>query len=216
MNFVVIFFGWIFSLCLHEFSHAIVAYYGGDYTVKEKGYLTFNPLRYTHPFLSIILPLLILFMGGIGLPGGAVYIETWRIRNRYWLSAMALAGPVANGLVAIVLAVLLRVLPESTSYIWPGLSFLLVLQIWAILFNLIPIPGLDGYGVIEPFLNPAIQMQMNRIRGYAIWILILVFWYIPVVGGFFSLIVTLISVTLGVDLSLAAQGRDYLLGFFSL
>ena len=216
MNFVVIFFGWIFSLCLHEFSHAIVAYYGGDYTVKEKGYLTFNPLRYTHPFLSIILPLLILFMGGIGLPGGAVYIETWRIRNRFWLSAMALAGPAANGLVAIVLAILLRVLPESTSYIWPGLSFLLVLQIWAILFNLIPIPGLDGYGVIEPFLNPAIQMQMNRIRGYAIWILILVFWYIPVVGGFFSLIVTLISVTLGVDLALASQGRDYLLGFFRL
>lgn len=216
MNFVVVFFGWIFSLCLHEFSHAIVAYYGGDYTVKEKGYLTFNPLRYTHPFLSIILPLLILFMGGIGLPGGAVYIETWRIRNRFWLSAMALAGPAANGLVAIVLAILLRVLPESTSYIWPGLSFLLVLQIWAILFNLIPIPGLDGYGVIEPFLNPAIQMQMNRIRGYAIWILILVFWYIPVVGGFFSLIVTLISVTLGVDLALASQGRDYLLGFFRL
>ena len=157
-------------------------------------------------------------MGGIGLPGGAVYIETWRIRNRYWLSAMALAGPVANGLVAIVLAVLLRVLPESTSYIWPGLSFLLVLQIWAILFNLIPIPGLDGYGVIEPFLNPAIQMQMNRIRGYAIWILILVFWYIPFVGRFFSLIVTLISVTLGVDLALASQGRvyltDYIRGLF--
>ena len=216
MNFVVIFFGWIFSLCLHEFSHAIVAYYGGDYTVKEKGYLTFNPLKYTHPFLSIILPLLILFMGGIGLPGGAVYIETWRIRSRYWLSAMSLAGPAANGLVAIILAILLRVLPDSTSYIWPGLSFLLVLQIWAILFNLLPIPGLDGYGVIEPFLGPMIQMQMNRIRGYAIWILILVFWYIPSVGRFFSLIVSLISLTLGVNLSLASQGRDYLLGFFGL
>ena len=216
MNFVVIFFGWIFSLCLHEFSHAIVAYYGGDYTVKEKGYLTFNPLKYTHPFLSIILPLLILFMGGIGLPGGAVYIETWRIRSRYWLSAMSLAGPAANGVVAIILAILLRVLPDSTSYIWPGLSFLLVLQVWAILFNLLPIPGLDGYGVIEPFLGPVIQMQMNRIRGYAIWILILVFWYIPSVGRFFSLIVSLISLTLGVNLSLASQGRDYLLGFFGL
>ncbi len=216
MNFVVIFFGWIFSLCLHEFSHAIVAYYGGDYTVKEKGYLTFNPLKYTHPFLSIILPLLILFMGGIGLPGGAVYIETWRIRSRYWLSAMSLAGPAANGLVAILLTILLKVLPDSTSYIWPGLSFLLVLQIWAILFNLLPIPGLDGYGVIEPFLGPVIQMQMNRIRGYAIWVLILVFWYIPSVGRFFSFIVSLISVTLGVNLSLASQGRDYLLGFFGL
>ena len=214
MNFVIIFFGWIFSLCLHEFSHALVAYYGGDYTVKEKGYLTFNPLRYTHPFLSIILPLLILFMGGIGLPGGAVYIETWRIRNRYWLSAMALAGPAANGVVALILAVLLQMLPVSTSYVWPGLSFLLVLQIWAILFNLIPVPGLDGYGVIEPFLNPVIREQMNRIRGYAIWILILVFWYVPFVGGFFSLIVSTISLILGVDLSLASQGRDYLMGFF--
>ncbi|HEU0293567.1 MAG TPA: site-2 protease family protein [Anaerolineales bacterium] len=214
MNFVIIFFGWIFSLCLHEFSHAIVAYYGGDYTVKEKGYLTFNPLKYTHPFLSIILPLLILFMGGIGLPGGAVYIETWRIRSRWWLSAMALAGPAANGLVAIVLAILLRVLPDSTSSIWPGLSFLLVLQIWAILFNLLPIPGLDGYAVIEPFLNPAIQMQMNNVRGYAIWILILLFWYVPAISRFFFLIVTLISATLGVNLALASQGRDYLMGFF--
>ena len=60
MNFVIIFFGWIFSLCLHEFAHAFVAYQGGDYTVKEKGYLSFNPLRYMDPFTSIILPLIFL------------------------------------------------------------------------------------------------------------------------------------------------------------
>ena len=214
MNFVIVFFGWIFSLCLHEFSHALVAYYGGDTTVKEKGYLTFNPLKYTHPFLSIILPLLILMMGGIGLPGGAVYIETWRIRNRYWLSAMSLAGPMANVLVAVVRAILLQVLPFSTFNIWPGLTFLLVLQVWAVLFNLIPLPPLDGYGIIAPFLSPAIQVQMERMRGYAIWILILALWYIPFVGRSFSLIVSLFSLALGADLSLAAQGRDYLLGFF--
>jgi Zn-dependent protease len=214
MNFVIVFLGWIFSLCLHEFSHAIVAYYGGDTTVKEKGYLTFNPLKYTHPFLSIVLPLLILFMGGIGLPGGAVYIETWRIRNRWWLSAMSLAGPTANGVFALVLALLLRVLPVSTANIWPGLSFLLVLQIWAILFNLIPIPGLDGYGVIEPFLLDGIREQMNNIRPYAIWILILAFWYLPAVSGFFFQTVSVLSLGLGVDLGLAAQGRDYLIGYF--
>ncbi len=214
MNFVVIFFGWIFSLCLHEFSHALVAYRGGDYTVREKGYLTFNPLKYTHPFLSIILPLLILFMGGIGLPGGAVYIETWRIRNRYWLSAMSLAGPTANGIFAIFLAILLQVLPASTS-ILPGLSFLLVLQIWAILFNLIPIPGLDGYGALEPFLSLPIREQMDRIRPVAFWILLLVFWYIPFVGSFFSLIVYLITSLLGVDWNLAIQGQHYLLDYFS-
>ena len=154
-------------------------------------------------------------MGGIGLPGGAVYIETWRIRNRFWLSAMSLAGPAANGVFALFLAMLLRVLPESTANIWPGISFLLVLQVWAILFNLIPIPGLDGYGVIEPFLGPVIREQMNRIRGYSFLILILVFWYVPAVARFFSVVVSLIAVALGVDLFLAAQGRDYLTGYFA-
>ena len=214
MNFVVIFFGWIFSLCLHEFSHALVAYHGGDYTVREKGYLTFNPLKYTHPFLSIILPLMILLMGGIGLPGGAVYVETWRIRNRYWLSGMSLAGPAANGIFAIFLAILLQVLPASTSNIWPGLSFLIVLQIWAILFNLIPLPGLDGYGVIGPFLSPPVQMQMERMRAYAIWIMIIALWYIPFVGSFFWGIVFIISSLLGTDWNLAMQGSQFLTGFF--
>src|SRR5574339_1275029 len=111
MTFAIVLFGWIFSLCLHEFSHALVAYYGGDTTVREKGYLTFNPIRYTHPMLSIVIPVIIMMMGGIGLPGGAVYIERWRIRNRYWLSAMSLAGPLANLLIAIVLGLVLRFSP---------------------------------------------------------------------------------------------------------
>ena len=46
ITFIVVIVGWIFSLCLHEFSHAVVAYYGGDTSVKDKGYLTFNPLKY--------------------------------------------------------------------------------------------------------------------------------------------------------------------------
>ena len=112
MTFTIVFFGWIFSLCLHEFSHALVAYLGGDYTVREKGYLSFNPLKYTHPLFSIVLPLLFLMMGGIGLPGGAVYIERWRIRNRFMLSLMSLAGPLSNLLVAIVLGLILRFSPS--------------------------------------------------------------------------------------------------------
>src|SRR5512146_3018031 len=108
MTFLIVILGWIFSLCLHEFSHALVAYYGGDTTVRDKGYLTFNPLKYTHPVYSIVLPLLLLLMGGIGLPGGAVYIENWRLRSRGWISAVSLAGPTANLLVAVVLGLVLR------------------------------------------------------------------------------------------------------------
>src|SRR5688572_15373109 len=178
MTFTIVFFGWIFSLCLHEFSHALVAYLGGDYTVREKGYLTFNPLRYTHPLFSIALPLLFLVMGGIGLPGGAVYIERRFIRSRWMLSAMSLAGPLANLLVAIVLGFVLRFSSSIDASLLPGLSFLLVLQISAVLFNLIPLPPFDGYNAIEPFLPTAIQTQVDRFRDVAIWVILLMFWFV--------------------------------------
>ena len=215
MNFIVIFFGWIFSLCLHEFSHALAAYHGGDTTVREKGYLTFNPIKYAHPMLSLVIPVIILLLGGIGLPGGAVYIETQRIRNRYWLSATSLAGPTANWVVAIVLGVLLNVLPAS-SYILPGISFLLILQIWAVLINLIPIPQLDGYGVIEPFLSPAIRMQMDRIRPFGVWALLLALWYVPFIGDFFWNAIYVIASVFGVDWNLVVQGQNFLLNFFRM
>jgi len=162
MTFAIVLFGWIFSLCLHEFSHALVAYYGGDYTVREKGYLTFNPLKYTHPLFSIILPLLFLVLGGIGLPGGAVYIERWRIRNRWMLSLMSLAGPFANLLIAVVLGLVLRFVPGIDPRFLPGLSFLLVLQISAVLFNLIPVPPFDGYNALEPFLPETVQATIGQ------------------------------------------------------
>jgi Zn-dependent protease len=206
MTFTIVFLGWIFSLCLHEFSHALVAYYGGDHTVREKGYLTFNPLKYTHPVFSIVLPLLFLFMGGIGLPGGAVYIERWRIRNRYWLSAMSLAGPFSNLIFAIILGLILRFSNVTESGIWPGVSFLLVLQVSAVLFNLIPLPPFDGYNAIEPFLHPVIRAQVDRFRDMAIWIVLLAFWFIPVIGSFFWGTVFIFSTVLGVDWEVAVDG----------
>ncbi len=109
MTFLIVIVGWIFSLCLHEFSHALVAYYGGDTSVREKGYLTFNPLKYTHPVYSLLLPMVFLLLGGIGLPGGAVYIEKWRLRSKRWESAVSLAGPTANLVLAVILAIVLKV-----------------------------------------------------------------------------------------------------------
>src|SRR3970040_1656278 len=108
MTFLVVLIGWIFSLCLHEFSHALVAYYGGDNTVKEKGYLTFTPLKYTHPVFSLLMPIIFLLMGGIGLPGGAVYIERWRLRGPKWETAVSLAGPLSNALLALMLGLILQ------------------------------------------------------------------------------------------------------------
>jgi Zn-dependent protease len=207
MTFTIVFFGWIFSLCLHEFSHALVAYLGGDYTVREKGYLTFNPLKYTHPLFSIVLPLLFLLLGGIGLPGGAVYIERWRIRNPWMLSLVSLAGPLSNLLVAIVLGLILRFLSIPVEYL-PGLSFLLVLQVSAVLFNSIPLPPFDGYNVLEPFLPEVIRRQVDGFRDIAIWVILLLFWFVPAVSSSFWESVFAVSTTIGVDWGMVIAGLE--------
>jgi len=209
MTFAIVLLGWIFSLCLHEFSHAIVAYYGGDTTVKDKGYLTFNPLRYTDPFMSIGLPLLFLFMGGIGLPGGAVYIERWRLRSRVWWSAVSLAGPTANLLVLIVLSIALHFAPAGPHAMnspWPGIAFLAELQGWALVVNLIPLPPFDGYGIVEPFLPYHWQERVNSVRGWLPFLVMGAIFFVPFVGELIYTQVYLIAFVTGIPLDTAADG----------
>ncbi len=211
MTFAIVLVGWILSLCLHEFSHALVAYLGGDWTVRDKGYLTFNPLKYTHPVYSLLLPLLFLVMGGIGLPGGAVYIETWRLRSRNWRTAVSLAGPLSNLLLALILALFLRLAPVNFSGVWPGLAFLSLLQVTAVVFNLIPVPPFDGYNAIEPHLDETTRMKFEQTRGAFIWIVFLLLWFVPLVSNMFWGLIFFISRMLGIPLELAALGLDQFL-----
>src|SRR5256886_5822009 len=69
--FWAVFIGWIMSVVLHEFAHGVVAYWGGDYTIRERGGLTLNPLQYVDPVMSLLLPIVVFLLGGIPLPGGA-------------------------------------------------------------------------------------------------------------------------------------------------
>lgn len=208
VTFAVVLVGWIFSLCLHEFSHALVAYLGGDYTVRDKGYLTFNPLRYTHPVYSLLLPMLFLVIGGIGLPGGAVYIETWRLRSKNWRTAVSLAGPTSNLLLAIILGLILRFAPLNITGIWPGLAALALLQVTAVLLNLIPVPPFDGYNAIEPHLNEATRVQLEQTRGAFIWIIFLLLWFVPLVNNLFWGVIYFISASLGIPKVLANIGLN--------
>jgi Zn-dependent protease len=208
LTFFIVLIGWVFSLCLHEFSHALVAYLGGDWTVREKGYLTFNPLKYTHPVFSLLLPLLFLVSGGIGLPGGAVYIETWRLRSRYWLSAMSLAGPMANVLVAIILALVLKFTSVGETAFGPGLAFLAYLQIMAVVLNLLPIPPFDGFGIIEPFLPDDLRMRIAPVRGTFVWIVFAVLWFVPFAGRALGLVISLFTSLLGIPRELIALGYE--------
>ena len=163
--FVIVCIGWVFSVCIHEFAHALVAYYGGDRSVAEKGYLTMNPLKYTHPLFSLALPMLFLIFGGIGLPGGAVYINDDMLRSKRWRTAVSLAGPAASAVLMVLLALpfLLGVFPPGDQSARACiLAFLVALQAVAVLLNLLPIPPLDGFRALTPWMRSELRDQLMR------------------------------------------------------
>lgn len=210
VTFVLVLMFWVFSVCLHEFGHAVVAYFGGDTSVKDKGYLSLNPLRYMDPIYSVLMPLLFLALGGIGLPGGAVYINEGRLRSRYWSVAVSLAGPAANLIFAIALALVLNSGALDDTPAKSLLAFLTWLQISAVVLNLLPIPPLDGYGAIAPLLSYQTRQQLDGIAQYGVWILFGLLWFVPGFSMFFFGMVTQITYQIGVSPLDVEQGiRDF-------
>jgi Zn-dependent protease len=182
--------GWVMSVTLHEYAHGIVGYWGGDYTIRERGGLTLNPLQYVDPFMSIILPVVFLMLGGIPLPGGATYIRHDLIRNRHWDSAVSAAGPAMNLILFGLLAIPL--LPSS-GWINPALdpidwtvaqkfvSAMCFLMLLAAILNLIPVPTLDGFGIISPYLSHELQDKLNQpqVRSMCMFGYFLLLWQAP-------------------------------------
>lgn len=190
--------GWLVSLALHEYAHALVAYRGGDSSVARRGYLTLNPLKYSHPVLSIAFPMLFVIMGGIGLPGGAVAIERHRLRGRVWDSAVSAVGPAVNVVFALALIVALPPLADLTGHweFWSGVAFLAFLEITVAILNLLPIPGMDGGNLLFPWLSPVWRSRYAKAAPYGFLALLalffipqlnrlffdLVFWFVDLLG----------------------------------
>ncbi len=185
--FVFVTFAWIVTLCLHEFAHAFVAYRNGDESVLYRGYLTLDPLRYTHVVYSLVLPIVFLILGGIGLPGGAVFIDRSALRSRFAHTAVSAAGPLTNVAVSLLLALAIAFRTDNRGF-WAALAFLLFLQVTAAVLNLLPIPGLDGYGIIEPYLPRSWAAQAAQIAPFAIIGLFVLLWIPSINQAFFSAI----------------------------
>ncbi|WP_328389170.1 site-2 protease family protein [Nocardia sp. NBC_00416] len=170
--FILVVFGWVVSLCLHEFAHAYIAWRAGDREVELRGYLTLNPLKYSHPLLSIVLPMVFIALGGIGLPGGAVYVHAHQVPARTQ-RLISVAGPAVNAVCAVVLLLVVRLFGSSQEHpaFWFGLSFLAFLQVTATVLNLLPIPGLDGYGVVEPSLSYQTRRGLEQFKPFGMLIL---------------------------------------------
>jgi Zn-dependent protease len=184
LTFIFVLTGWILAVTFHEFGHALTAYLFGDESVAHMGYLTLDPLKYTHPLMSIIFPIIFLLMGGIPLPGGAVYINRAAIRERWQLSVVSIAGPLATLIFGLLLlSPFMFGLSEPTirahSAFWQALSLLAFFQIFAFVLNLIPWPGLDGFGILEPWLPPSILHYAYMLSGMGIFLFFLLFAYTP-------------------------------------
>jgi len=170
----------LFSVIIHELAHGSVALALGDHTAKNEGRLSLNPLKHLDPFGSVILPLLLFISGSPFLFGWAkpVPVNPYNFTDRkYGDIKVSIAGPASNFLLAIFFGLILRFVPNQLLFGNPGiaiaLGYIVYINIWLAIFNLIPIPPLDGSWILFSFLPYKLQNIKLFLRQYGIVILVL-------------------------------------------
>ena len=208
LTFAFVMVGWILSVMAHEFSHAFVGWMAGDHTVKSKGYLDFDPRRYGNLQTALLIPVLALLLGGIGFPGGAVYLRTDLMRSRAWRSAAALAGPAATAGILLLLAAFLWVWAGlgASGDLYPALTMLAFLQATALILNLLPIPGFDGFNAIRPFLPTSLAPAIRRVERLATLVLLALIFFVPGGGALLFRAAAALSTTVGLRLDALQYG----------
>ena len=176
----------LFAITMHEAAHGWVAERLGDDTAARLGRVTLNPLKHVHPFGTVLLPAILIGIGAPFVFGFAkpVPINPARLRNpRRDLVWVALAGPAANVLLACLSALLLHgaaILPPAMAGWWRmtftiGIFLNLVLAI----FNMLPVPPLDGGRVVHGLLPPRHADRFARIERFGIMAVLVVFFLVP-------------------------------------
>ena len=184
----------ILSIVVHEVSHGYAANYLGDPTARLAGRLSLNPIKHIDPIGSIIFPALTWFGGGF-IFGWAkpVPVNPYNLRDQKWGEALvALAGPASNILLAVIFGLVLRigVLDGGSAGL---LSFVVIINLVLAIFNLIPIPPLDGSRVLFallPYQYNHIRMMLERWGMLLVLLFVLFLWriIIPVVSFLFTAI----------------------------
>lgn len=171
----------LFSIILHEYSHGWMAERRGDDTARVMGRLTFNPIPHLDLFGSIILPLLAIFSGG-PIIGWAkpVPVNPYRLNDpERDMIFVGLAGPLSNILLAVVCSFAIYSMNLFGIYdkiLRQFLFYAVVINILLPVFNLIPIPPLDGSRILAGLLPSRMSYEYSKIEPYGFFIIIFLLW----------------------------------------
>lgn len=186
----------IMSVVIHEVAHGYAALALGDQTAKYQGRLTLNPLKHLEPFGSVILPTLSYMMGGfvIGWAKPVPY-NPYNLKPGRWSEAqVALAGPVANLFLASTFGLLLRVGGEYVTPAFVSVSAVIILiNITLAVFNLVPIPPLDGSKLLFAFFPEKFSQIRAFFEQYGFVLLIIFIFFLwqlllPIISFLFGLV----------------------------
>lgn len=167
---------WVFvflvTVTIHEVSHGLIAYWCGDTTAYRMGRLSFNPLKHIDPFGTVILPIMLLMMGappiGIAKPVPVNFMALKQPKQHMVL--VAFAGPLVNLLFAALLAGIFRVFPNTI------ILFAIYFNIGIAVFNLLPIPPLDGARIAAGLLPDSIAYLFGKVEPFGFLLIMGLLW----------------------------------------
>ena len=193
----------ITAITFHEAAHGFVAHHFGDNTAWERGRVTFNPLKHIDPFGTIVMPAILLlshspFLFGYAKP---VPVNFRALRNpRIDMVWVALAGPATNIALALVAALAFHVLnylpTDAAQWVADNLKNALVINVVLAIFNMLPIPPLDGGRVAVGLLPRVLAAPLARLEPYGMLILIGILILLPLAGSQLGLNLDVISAIL--------------------
>lgn len=180
LRLVIIFVVILLSMVLHELAHGVVAYWLGDNTAKDDGRLTLNPLKHLDPVMSFLIPLVMFFTGG-PIFGGAkpVPVNSRKLKYGPWgMALVAIAGPLTNFILALLGFLIgswtgLLSMSDGNLYYSAGIGGLIMMEIVLVnlgfgVFNLLPIPPLDGSRVVYAIAPDGVRDVMDGMERYGI------------------------------------------------